>query len=68
VTRTDSGFQSVNAFTGDADQVRHESQWQYPMFTGAPATAICTAPQKHDPSYVLSFSISVSIEQATSLA
>jgi hypothetical protein len=28
VTRTDSGFHSVNAFTGDADQLRQESQWQ----------------------------------------
>jgi hypothetical protein len=28
VTRTDSGFHSVNALTGDADHVRQESQWQ----------------------------------------
>jgi hypothetical protein len=48
--RTESGFHRVNALTGAADHVRQESQWQYPMFTGAPVTAICTAPQKHDPS------------------
>jgi hypothetical protein len=28
VTRTDSGFHRVNAFTGAADQLLHESQWQ----------------------------------------
>jgi hypothetical protein len=49
VTRTDSGFHSVNAFTGDADQLRQESQWQYPIAAGAPVTVTSTAPQKHVP-------------------
>jgi hypothetical protein len=28
VTRTASGFQSVNALTGPPDQERHDRQWQ----------------------------------------
>jgi hypothetical protein len=28
VMRIESGFHSVNAFTGEADQWRQESQWQ----------------------------------------
>jgi hypothetical protein len=49
VTRTASGFHSVNALTGDADHARQESQWQYPIATGAPVTVNSTAPQKHSP-------------------
>jgi hypothetical protein len=44
---TASGFQSVNALTGPADQRRHDSQWQYPMPSGLPVTVNFTAPQKH---------------------
>jgi hypothetical protein len=49
VTFTLSGFQSVKALTGAADQVLQESQWQYPTATGSPATETCTAPQKQLP-------------------
>lgn len=45
-----SGFHKVNALTGPADQCRQESQWQYPIPAGAPATVKCTAPQKQLPS------------------
>jgi hypothetical protein len=50
--RTAFGGQSVNALTGPADQLRHDSQWQYPMAIGLPLTVRCTDPQKQDPSYV----------------
>ena len=56
VIRIASGFQSVKAFTGPADHFLHESQWQYPIAAGSPVTVNWTAPQKHDPLYVL-FSI-----------
>jgi hypothetical protein len=46
---TASGFQSVKAFTGPADQLRQEAQWQYPAPTASPVTVISTAPQKHLP-------------------
>jgi hypothetical protein len=46
---TDSGFHSVNALTGPADQLRHELQWQNPMATGWPVTVSSTAPQKQLP-------------------
>jgi uroporphyrinogen-III synthase len=39
VTFTASGFQSVKAFTGAADQDRHELQWQYPIASGSPVTS-----------------------------
>jgi hypothetical protein len=39
----------VNAFTGPADQERHELQWQYPIASGFPVTSISTEPQKQDP-------------------
>jgi hypothetical protein len=37
----------VNAFTGPADQVRHDAQWQYPWASGVPLTVKVTSPQKH---------------------
>ena len=49
VTFTAEGCHSVKAFTGPADHVRHESQWQYPIATGSPVTVNSTAPQKHLP-------------------
>ncbi len=33
---TASGFHNVKALTGAADQVRQDSQWQYPMAVGSP--------------------------------
>ncbi|HWD36542.1 MAG TPA: hypothetical protein VG840_10295, partial [Casimicrobiaceae bacterium] len=39
----------VNAFTGPADQCRHDSQWQYPIAAGSPVAVNCTAPQKQLP-------------------
>jgi hypothetical protein len=53
VIRIASGFHSVKAFTGPADHFLHESQWQYPIAAGSPVTVNWTAPQKHDPLYVL---------------
>ena len=35
MTLTFAGFHNVNAFTGAADQDRHELQWQYPIASGA---------------------------------
>lgn len=34
MTLTFAGFHNVNAFTGAADQDRHELQWQYPIASG----------------------------------
>src|SRR4051794_38298553 len=48
-TRTASGFQRLNAFTGPPDHERHERQWQYPTASGEPVTSISTAPQKQRP-------------------
>ena len=49
VIRTASGFQSVNALMGPADQWRQDSQWQYPIAAGAPVTSNSTSPQKQRP-------------------
>jgi hypothetical protein len=49
VTLTDSGFHSVKAFTGPADQCRHDSQWQKPIAAGSPTTSNSTSPQKQRP-------------------
>jgi hypothetical protein len=49
VIRTFSGFHNVKAFTGAADQDRHELQWQNPIASGEPLTSISTAPQKQRP-------------------
>jgi hypothetical protein len=46
---TASGFHKVKALTGPADQLRHDSQWQYPIAAGSPLTVNCTAPQKQLP-------------------
>jgi hypothetical protein len=46
---TASGFHSEKAFTGAADQLRHESQWQYPVAAGSPLTLNWTDPQKQLP-------------------
>src|SRR3954468_16378154 len=51
VTFTASGFQSVKALTGAAAQLRHDSQWQYPIAAGSPLTVNWTAPQKQLPAY-----------------
>src|SRR6476620_6552244 len=52
VMRTASGFHNEKAFTGEADQLRQDAQWQYPAATGSPVTVNCTLPQKQLPSYV----------------
>jgi len=39
----------VKAFTGAAAQLRHDSQWQYPIATGSPLTVSSIAPQKQLP-------------------
>src|ERR1022692_880144 len=49
VTFRASGFHSVKAFTGPADQWRQDSQWQKPIAAGSPLTENSTAPQKHCP-------------------
>jgi len=43
----------VKAFTGAAAQLRHDSQWQYPIAAGSPLTVKRTAPQKQLPVHVL---------------
>src|SRR5476651_1734168 len=53
VMRTASGFHNVNALTGLADQLRHDSQWQKPIAAGSPLTVSWTAPQKQLPLYSL---------------
>src|SRR5215510_9894806 len=54
---TESGFHSVNALIGPADQLRQELQWQNPMATGWPVTVSSTAPQKQLPLYIVSLLI-----------
>jgi hypothetical protein len=46
---TASGFHRLNAFTGPVDQLRQDSQWQYPIAAGAPLTVNWTVPQKQLP-------------------
>src|SRR6201746_33083 len=46
VTRTCSGFQRLNAFTGPPDQDRQDPQWQYPIASGSPEASSAIAPQK----------------------
>src|SRR5580698_3830521 len=57
VTFNDCGFHSVKAFTGPADQLRHDSQWQYPIPAGSPETSNCTSPQKQLPSWIFSLAM-----------
>jgi hypothetical protein len=47
--RTASGFHKVKALTGAPDQLRQDSQWQYPIAEASPLTVNCTAPQKQLP-------------------
>jgi hypothetical protein len=49
VTSTVSGDHRVKALTGPPDQDRQDRQWQYPIASGWPLTAISTAPQKQVP-------------------
>src|SRR5262249_13425983 len=64
VTCTASGCQSVKALTGPADQLRHDSQWQYPMPTGSPLTLNWTEPQKQLPLCSLLTIISLLLEKS----
>src|SRR6185369_11090630 len=52
-TFTVSVFHRLNLFTGAADQLRHDEQWQYPAAAASPSTLISTAPQKQLPLYDL---------------